>query len=321
MSTTEIFLKNLEDQIEKAREAREILATKQEARKKILFSNKRFPPDQEWKLKKLKDVTEEGDKKLKLYQEFFDKLQRGTPEQPGESQTSQDDTSEVSKEMNESLINDEVEKEPSVESDVLEDVSDLLASDSVLENKDSRYYCSNCPASFERDDKMLFHQEECLRAGSSKTNEVADYLQRKRTNEVVAASDADAGVEFVEKVTPRKTKMFEAMEVEVLKKEMQEEQFEYLRCKFCRTVPGKKERFFTTAAALKAHVEGEHEGSLGKKLTRQCPVCSYSAAPSQVTEHIRAKHSKEKLFRCSCGKKFMTFPAYSAHQKKYGHGN
>ena len=173
MSTTEEVLKNLEDNIEKARKAREILATKQEARKKILFSNKRFPPDQEWKLKKLKDVTEEGDKKLKLYQEFFDKLQRGTPEQPGESQTSQDDTSEVSKEMNESLINDEVEKEPSVESDVLEDVSDLLASDSELENKDSRYYCSNCPASFERDDKMLFHQEECLRAGRRETSPAA----------------------------------------------------------------------------------------------------------------------------------------------------
>ena len=115
-------MKELENLIEKTRKAREILATKQEARKKILFSNKRFPPDQEWKLKKLKDVTEEGDKKLKLYQEFFDKLQRGTPEQPGESQTSQDDTSEVSKEMNESLINDEVEKEPSVESDVSEEL-------------------------------------------------------------------------------------------------------------------------------------------------------------------------------------------------------
>ena len=73
-------MKNLEDQIEKAREAREILATKQEARKKILFSNKRIPPDQEWKLKKLKKLTEEGDKKLKLYKEFFDKIQRGAQE-------------------------------------------------------------------------------------------------------------------------------------------------------------------------------------------------------------------------------------------------
>ena len=245
---TEEVLKELENLIEKTRKAREMLATKQKARKKILFSNKRIPPGQEWKLKKLKKLTEEGDKKLKLYEEFFDKIQRGAQEQPRECQTSQNDT-------------------------------------------------------------------------SSKTNEVADHLQRKRTNEVVAASDADGGVEFVEKVTPKKTKVFEAMEVEVLKKEMQEEQFEYLRCKFCRSVPGKKERLYTTAAALKAHVEGEHEGSLGKKLTRQCPVCSYSAAPSQVTEHIRAKHSKEKLFRCSCGKKFMTFPAYSAHQKKYGHGN
>ena len=60
-----------------------------------------------------------------------------------------------------------------MESDVLEDVSDLLASDSELENKDSRYYCSNCPASFERDDKMLFHQEECLRAGRRETSPAA----------------------------------------------------------------------------------------------------------------------------------------------------
>ena len=245
---TEEVLKKLENMIEKTRKAREMLATKQKARKKILFSNKRIPPNQEWKLKKLKKLTEEGDKKLKLYKEFFDKIQRGAQEQP-RGQTSQDDT-------------------------------------------------------------------------SSKTNEVADNLQRKRTNE---EDDSVAGVEFVEEVTPKKTKASEAMQVEVLKKEMpeelQEEKFEHLLCKFCRSVPGKKERYFTTAAALKAHVEGEHEGRLGKKLTRQCPVCSYSAAPSQVTEHIRAKHSKEKLFRCSCGKKFMTFPAYSAHQKKYGHAN
>ena len=210
-----------------------------------------------------------------------------------------------------------------MESDVLEDVSDLLASDSELENKDSRYYCSNCPASFERDDKMLFHQEECLRAGSSKTNEVADYLQRKRTNEVVAASDADAGVEFVEKVTPKKTKVFEAMEVEVLKKEQhEEEQVEHLMCKFCHSAPERKERLYTTAAALKAHVEGEHEGSLGKELSRQCPVCPYSATrPSRVMEHIRAMHSKEELFQCGCGEKFKTYSAYSAHQKRHGHGN
>ena len=250
---TEEVLKKLENMIEKTRKAREMLATKQKARKKILFSNKRIPPDQEWKLMKLKKLTEDGDKKLKLYKEFFDKIQRWAQEQPRECQTSQDDT-------------------------------------------------------------------------SSKTNEAADNLQRKRTNEVVAASDADAGVEFVEKVTPKKTKASEAMQVEVLKKEMpeelQEEKFEHLLCKFCRSVPGKKERYFTTAAALKAHVEGEHEGRLGRKLTRQCPVCPYSArVPSQVTEHIRSKHSKEKLFKCSCGKKFMTFPAYSAHQKKYGHGN
>ena len=243
------YLNTLETIIEKHREIKEKLAAKQEERKRylLLLSTKRIPPGQEWKLKKLKDATEEGDKKLKIYQEFFDKLQRGTQEQPRE--TSQDTL--------------------------------------------------------------------------GKTRKAADNPQRKRTNEVVAASDADAGVEFVEKVTPKKTKVFEAMEVEVLKKEQhEEEQVEHLLCKFCRTAPGRKERLFTTAAALKAHVEGEHEGRLGRKLTRQCPVCTYSArVPSRVTDHLRAKHSKEELFRCSCGKKFHTYSAYSAHKKKHGHAN
>ena len=245
------YLNTLETIIEKHREIKEKLAAKQEERKRylLLLSTKRIPPGQEWKLKKLKDATEEGDKKLKIYQEFFDKLQRGTQEQPRESQTSQDTL--------------------------------------------------------------------------GKTRKAADNPQRKRTNEVVAASDADAGVEFVEKVTPKKTKVFEAMEVEVLKKEQhEEEQVEHLMCKFCHSAPERKERLYTTAAALKAHVEGEHEGSLGKELSRQCPVCPYSATrPSRVMEHIRAMHSKEELFQCGCGEKFKTYSAYSAHQKRHGHGN
>ena len=166
------YLNTLETIIEKHREIKEKLAAKQEERKRylLLLSTKRIRPGQEWKLKKLKDATEEGDKKLKIYQEFFDKLQRGTQEQPRE--TSQDITITL-----------------------------------------------------------------------SKTGKAADNPQRKRTNEVVAASDADAGVEFVEKVTPKKTKVFEAMEVEVLKKEQhEEEQVEHLMCKFCHSAPERKER-------------------------------------------------------------------------------
>ena len=69
---------------------------------------------------------------------------------------------EISKEITESLLDAVLE----TKNDVAVDVAELIASDTELDSKESKYYCSNCSATFDRDDKMLFHQEECIKAGS-----------------------------------------------------------------------------------------------------------------------------------------------------------
>ena len=95
---------------------------------------------------------------------------------PGQDRTAErkrEVQDEISKEITESLL------DAVLGSDTAVDVAELITSDTELDSKDSTYYCSNCPATFDRDDKMLFHQEECIKAGVQTDVKTADKIKKE----------------------------------------------------------------------------------------------------------------------------------------------
>eukprot|EP00092_Neocalanus_flemingeri_P033138 GFUD01036035.1.p1 GENE.GFUD01036035.1~~GFUD01036035.1.p1 ORF type:complete len:466 (-),score=140.92 GFUD01036035.1:55-1452(-) len=114
-------------------------------------------------------------------------------------------------------------------------------------------------------------------------------------------------------VIPKKisAKEKEAMIPPVLKTESVEvSPPDYFKCNIC---PKK----FTSAAPLSTHLE-RHYSPLYD--TWDCPflACSFSASQTNLTKHMRSKHTKELLFPCNhCPAKFHTMEAKKAHKKKH----
>jgi len=76
-------------------------------------------------------------------------------------------------------------------------------------------------------------------------------------------------------------------------------------------------RSFTCASPFVAHLEKHRIQNLNKI---NCPFanCDYSNKREELTTHIRAKHTKELLFRCDhCPTQFHSMAAKVAHEKKH----
>jgi len=71
---------------------------------------------------------------------------------------------------------------------------------------------------------------------------------------------------------------------------------------------------FSNAGSLLVHSE-QHEEKTGKK---KCPLCHLSGTRTSLLSHIRAKHTKEKLFSCAfCQQLFTTCTSKKKHEKKH----
>jgi len=71
---------------------------------------------------------------------------------------------------------------------------------------------------------------------------------------------------------------------------------------------------FSNAGSLLVHSE-QHEERTGKK---KCPLCHLSGTRTSLLSHIRAKHTKEKLFSCAfCQQLFTTCTNKKKHEKKH----
>eukprot|EP00092_Neocalanus_flemingeri_P037498 GFUD01040832.1.p1 GENE.GFUD01040832.1~~GFUD01040832.1.p1 ORF type:complete len:364 (+),score=108.16 GFUD01040832.1:57-1148(+) len=81
-------------------------------------------------------------------------------------------------------------------------------------------------------------------------------------------------------------------------------------CNFCP-------QSFTSAAPLVIHLE-KHTTEAQEKVDCPFPHCSFAGCKENLTNHVRAKHTKEQLFPCySCPTKFHTMAAKTAHEKKH----
>jgi len=80
---------------------------------------------------------------------------------------------------------------------------------------------------------------------------------------------------------------------------------------------GNCHRSFTCAAPLVAHLE-KHRIENRNKINCPYANCDFSSRRNGLTTHIRAKHTKELLFKCDhCSTQFHTMNAKSAHEKKH----
>jgi len=76
-------------------------------------------------------------------------------------------------------------------------------------------------------------------------------------------------------------------------------------------------RSFTCASPFVAHIEKHRIQNL-KKINCPFANCDYSNKSEELTTHIRAKHTKELLFKCDhCPTQFHTMKAKAAHEKKH----
>jgi hypothetical protein len=69
---------------------------------------------------------------------------------------------------------------------------------------------------------------------------------------------------------------------------------------------------FSNAGSLLIHSE-EHEKKTWKK---KCPMCNVTGTRLSLLSHIRAKHTKEKLFSCAFCKQLFTTCAYKNRHEK-----
>jgi len=77
------------------------------------------------------------------------------------------------------------------------------------------------------------------------------------------------------------------------------------------------QRSFTCASPFVAHLENHRIQNL-KKIPCPFPNCDYSNKREELTTHMRAKHTKELLFRCDhCPTQFHTMQAKAVHEKKH----
>jgi len=73
---------------------------------------------------------------------------------------------------------------------------------------------------------------------------------------------------------------------------------------------------FTSAAPLAAHLKNHTKGT--DMIDCPFPSCNHSGNQLKLTQHMRSKHTMEKLFSCySCPAKFATLDAKTAHEKKH----
>jgi len=76
-------------------------------------------------------------------------------------------------------------------------------------------------------------------------------------------------------------------------------------------------RSFTCASPFVAHIE-KHRIQNMTKMSCPFPLCDFFNKREELTAHIRAKHTKELLFRCDhCPTQFHTMAAKAAHEKKH----
>jgi len=76
-------------------------------------------------------------------------------------------------------------------------------------------------------------------------------------------------------------------------------------------------RSFTCASALVSHLEN-HYAQDQARIDCPFPGCEFSNSKENLTTHMRARHTMEKLFSCqSCPSKFHTMVAKVTHEKKH----
>merc|ERR1719481_1516866 len=81
------------------------------------------------------------------------------------------------------------------------------------------------------------------------------------------------------------------------------------------------QRSFTCASTLVSHLDN-HYAQDQVKIDCPIPGCEFSTTRENLISHIRARHSKEKLFTCEyCPTMFHTMSAKSSHERKYSNGD
>jgi len=80
-------------------------------------------------------------------------------------------------------------------------------------------------------------------------------------------------------------------------------------CNFCN-------KSFTSAAPLAVHLKNHFRGT--DMMDCPFPYCNHRGNQLKLTQHMRSKHTGEKLFSCySCPAKFSSLDAKTAHEKKH----